>query len=216
MDCKLSRASLIELRLIPTQVLNDDALCPCCKQPVVEHRNQIGLGKVPFTWQNLFPRLKRIFRKSAVVSMIIGTIVAFVVLVLGTLLNHLITTHEKNRQGISDHLEQYQKKSLHIPYNPHAHIPIKKNTQKHFSILIIPDNNHGDENLGLLFGLISFCLFLSVTLTSLILWQPFLAKSASIPCTKEKYDGKQKLSLPVIMYQPIFTQVITNVKEDEV
>ncbi len=39
MDCKLSKYSLIELQLIQPELVNDDALCPCCQQKVVEHRN---------------------------------------------------------------------------------------------------------------------------------------------------------------------------------
>ncbi|CAF3456290.1 unnamed protein product [Rotaria sp. Silwood1] len=191
-------------------MFNDDALCPCCKRPVVEHRDEIGLGKVPFTWQSLFPRLKRILRKSAVVSMIVGTIVAFVILALGTLINHLVTTYEKNRQEIGDHLEKYQQKSLKVYYNPHMRTPTKNNTQKYFSIVTIPNDNYDDENLGLLLGLISFCLFSSLILLSVILWRPFSSKSASIPFKREEHDGQSGILMPVNMYQSVFTQITMN------
>jgi len=39
MDCKLSKDSLIELQLIKPQSMNNDAICPCCQQKLVEHRN---------------------------------------------------------------------------------------------------------------------------------------------------------------------------------
>ncbi|CAF2662086.1 unnamed protein product [Rotaria sp. Silwood2] len=213
MNCKLSRASLIELRLIPTQMLIDDALCPCCMRPVIEHRYEIGLGKVPFTWQNLLPRLKRILRKSAVVSMIVGTVVAFVILALGTLVNHLMTIYEKNRQEISDHLKQYQQKSSKVDYNPHARTLIKNNTQKYFSIVTIPHDNYNDENLGLLLGLISFCLCLSLILISLILWRSFSSKSSSIPSKREEHDGELGILMPINMSQSVFTQIAMNTSD---
>ena len=37
MDCKLSKDSLIELQLIKPQSMNNDAICPCCQQKLVEH-----------------------------------------------------------------------------------------------------------------------------------------------------------------------------------
>ena len=42
MNCKLSRASLIELRLISSAMFSNDALCPCCNRPVIEHRHETG------------------------------------------------------------------------------------------------------------------------------------------------------------------------------
>ncbi|CAF4354941.1 unnamed protein product, partial [Adineta steineri] len=39
MDYKLSKDSLIELKLIRPELMSDDAPCPCCEQRVNEHQN---------------------------------------------------------------------------------------------------------------------------------------------------------------------------------
>ena len=39
MNCKLSRDSIIELQLIPSEVITDESLCPCCKQQIIQHRD---------------------------------------------------------------------------------------------------------------------------------------------------------------------------------
>ncbi len=40
MDCKLTQASIVELRIIPPNVNNVQAICPCCHQPFMNHRTQ--------------------------------------------------------------------------------------------------------------------------------------------------------------------------------
>lgn len=39
MDCKLSKQSIIELQLVQSELINDNALCPCCGGRIFEHRN---------------------------------------------------------------------------------------------------------------------------------------------------------------------------------
>ena len=229
MNCKLSRTSLIELQLIPKKSFNSSSLCPCCKQPISEHRDEIGkvnryfcvdinlinyisswlfkgLGKVPFTRENLFPRLKRIFRKSAVVSMIVGAIVAFVVLALGTLINHIVTTNEKNKQEKSIDVQQYQKKSFNILSHAHIRLPIIDASKQLFSIILIPNGVHHNESKSALLSVISFCLFFSLALISSFLRLFRSRKLNSFQSKKEENNIKQEIPIPVKVYQSVSTQ----------
>ncbi|CAF4366654.1 unnamed protein product, partial [Adineta steineri] len=63
MDCKLSKDSLIELKLIRPELMSDDAPCPCCEQIVNEHQNGYRIGRFPFTCYNICPRMERASRK---------------------------------------------------------------------------------------------------------------------------------------------------------
>jgi hypothetical protein len=101
--------------------------------------------------------------------MIVGGIVAFVVLALGTLINHMLTTNEKNKQEKSIHIQQLQKKSSDIFSHSDIHAPIINEPEQHFAIIEIPDDEYHYESIAPLLGFISFCLFYSLRLISLIL-----------------------------------------------
>lgn len=40
MNCKLTQASIVELRIIPSDVNEAQAICPCCQQTFISHRTQ--------------------------------------------------------------------------------------------------------------------------------------------------------------------------------
>ncbi|UJR18759.1 hypothetical protein I4U23_005665 [Adineta vaga] len=72
----------MELQLIPSKIITDESLCPCCKQQIIQHRNGQRIGRIPFTRHNILPRIKRASRKNASVGIIVTTVVAIVIFML--------------------------------------------------------------------------------------------------------------------------------------
>ncbi|CAF3986039.1 unnamed protein product [Rotaria sp. Silwood2] len=120
MECKLSRESLIELQLIPPKSTNNDALCPCCKQRVAEHRNGRRIGRIPFTRYNICPRMRRICRKTSVVGIVVGAVVAFVIFLLSSTISYLIAIRSEEDKNLANYMIAYRKNLSSINYLPNT------------------------------------------------------------------------------------------------
>jgi hypothetical protein len=96
-----------------------------------------------------------IYKKSLLVSMLVGTFVPFVLRTLATSLNHLITIDEKNTEEINDHIEEYQKKRFTNCFDRYTYRSIMNKLIKYLSIVSIGIDDHDNEHTGWIFNLIS-------------------------------------------------------------
>ncbi|CAF1188342.1 unnamed protein product [Adineta steineri] len=84
--------------------MNDDASCPCCEQRVNELRNGRQVGRIPFTYYNICPRIRRASRKSLIMGIFVVT------LLLNSYINYLISIHSEKSEGKSDSVNVRKKR----------------------------------------------------------------------------------------------------------
>jgi flagellar biogenesis protein FliO len=166
----------------------------------------IGIGRVPFTGQNLWPRMRRAFLKSSVAQMVIGFLSALLCLMLGAYLTYLIAARNTKSEYLGFLVNQHPKNSSfsRSPSFNEEKAPIRPvyidGTFSH------EEPNSQERNEQLLKMLLLFITFLTVFTLLLLFMCCCLLICQRRSTNSRRHNGQQRTVIPVIVYDSVATQ----------
>ena len=146
--------------------------------------------------------------------MLVGALVAFVVLAIGTFFNYLITIRSTEKSVVYDKVQTSQSTSTVTNFHPYTGKSMSNNSEPYFSIFRIPNNGYELKNMWLLLPVISFVFIFATALTLVILTCFCKSRSSPIPRRIGKDNVTKGFPIPVIVYESVTTQVSIDIGDN--
>lgn len=171
----------------------------------------IRLRRVPFTRYNICPRMKRACRKSWVVTLIVASAVAFVVMVLSIYASYLIAIRTDEYDKLADSVITSKNKLSSATCSSYTNTSSLKGPLCSYPVFVDRNLNYEAEKHTAMFAFLSFIFLLSTALMHNI--RKCLCSTTFVSHSKghKTKCGARATPLPVIVCTSVTTQTYTDI-----
>lgn len=166
----------------------------------------VGIQRIPFTYYNICPRMRRAFRKNSAVAIFVTIIIAIVTLVLSSYINFLITIRGEKEKHRSESLILHSKNFLPMNNISHKNQSVINNTSHSDWLIMSNDFNQIDENRTLLFTVFLFIFVIIIIITIIIFVCIHTSKFVLYAINRKGSKDERRISVPVNVYTSVMTQ----------
>jgi len=155
----------------------------------------LGIGRIPFTRENILPRMKRACRKNTTVGIVVGTVVAVVIFALSYYFNYIIAIRSKIDETKSD-----------IAIEQQQYVSSRNQSSQNCSHSHWLFNNNDKHKKQLILFSIPWFILLSISILMIIIFISWCSFKF-LEYFKNKNNRTQRIPIPVTVLSSTATQI---------
>lgn len=166
----------------------------------------VGIQRIPFTYYNICPRMRRAFRKNSAVAIFVAIIIALITLILSSYINFLIAIRGEKEKNRSDSLIIHSKNFSPMNNISHKNQSVINNISHFHWSIMSNDLNQIDEYHTLLFTVLLFIFVLLIIISVIIFVCIYTSKFVLCATNRKENNDERRISVPVNVYTSVMTQ----------